>query len=365
VQLLADLGLAATTGGLSVGDMVVIGPTGRRVRLPCFPGLTYPDHAYALSRAKFDSALRDAALAAGAVPFSGQTLDGLGGDAGLEGFRLSSGVGLRADAVIGADGATSHVAETAGLVDRQRVMWGFAVRCYVDQPVDLPQIVLWEPRRWHALPGYGWLFPGPEGRSNVGIGVGTLADRTSATQAVRQLPAFLDDLRDRGVLAATPAPAERLGGWLKMGMVGTTPAAGRVLLVGDAAGLVNPLQGEGISQAMRSGRAAGEAVLAGPGRAASRYRAALATDHLPYHRIAAAAQATLLPRPAAVSAVGRLLTLPGVGRTLAGGWSVFWNELLDGAEPGRARATAVMATGIGRALTARTATRRWLDRALA
>ena len=84
-----------------------------------------------------------------------------------------------------------------------------------------------------------------------------------------------------------------------MGMVGTTPAAGRVLLVGDAAGLVNPLQGEGIAQALGSGRRAAEAVLGDPGRAAERYRAALAADHLPYHRITAAVQASLVDRPRA------------------------------------------------------------------
>ena len=61
--------------------------------------------------------------------------------------------------------------------------------------------------------------------------------------------------------AAPSVPPRRLGGWLKMGIVGTTPARGRVLLVGDAAGLVNPMQGEGISQAMTSGRAAAEAIL--------------------------------------------------------------------------------------------------------
>ena len=48
-----------------------------------------------------------------------------------------------------------------------------------------------------------------------------------------------------------------------MGLAGTTPARDRVLLVGDAAGLVNPLQGEGIAQAMDSGRAAAESILAG------------------------------------------------------------------------------------------------------
>ena len=56
----------------------------------------------------------------------------------------------------------------------------------------------------------------------------------------------------------------QLGGWLKMGVVGTRPAEGRVLLVGDAAGLVNPLQGEGIAQALASGQAAARAVLDRP-----------------------------------------------------------------------------------------------------
>jgi len=65
----------------------------------------------------------------------------------------------------------------------------------------------------------------------------------------------------------TPAPAAKtrpLGAWLKMGLVGTVPARDRVLLVGDAAGLVNPLQREGIAQAMDSGRAAADAILAAP-----------------------------------------------------------------------------------------------------
>jgi geranylgeranyl reductase family protein len=363
VQLLDDLGIDLPDP-FRVGDMVVVGPTGRRVRLPCFPGLTYPDHAYAVRRVDFDTRMRDAALGAGAVPFEGQALEPVRGPGGVEGFALSNGARLRADVVIGADGATSRVAEAAGLVDRQRVMWGFAVRSYLDQAVDVPYIVLWETRPWHALPGYGWLFPGPDGRANVGLGVGTLADRTGAATAVRLLPAFLDDLGRMGLIDAK-VPDARLGGWLKMGMVGTKPAAGRVLLVGDAAGLVNPLQGEGISQAMGSARAAALAVLAGPDQAGPRYRADIARDHAAYQSVAAATQAALLPRAAAIAAVGRLLTLPGVGRAVAGGWSIFWNELLDGAPPGRARAMARAAAAVGRVVTAHTPTRRWFDEAFA
>jgi geranylgeranyl reductase family protein len=360
LQVLDDLGIAEPPG-LDVGDMIVVGPTGRRVTLPCFDGESYPGRARAVPRAVFDDALRTAALEAGAVAFEGRADRPLGSDADLDGFLLSDGSELRADFVIGADGASSHVARSAGLVESSRVLWGFAVRCYLDQAVDLPAITLWEETPWHAFPGYGWIFPGPGATANVGVGIGTLADRQAGAGAVRMLPAYLDHLVHLGLLDRVPVLPlpRRLGGWLKMGMVGTTPAAGRVLLVGDAAGLVNPLQGEGIAQAMTSGRAAAEAVLVSPGRASARYRDGLARTHLPYQRITAAGHAALVGRPRAVAAVGRLLTAPVLGHALAGGWGIFWNELLDGAAPGAPRRVATASTWLGRAVTARTDVSRW------
>jgi flavin-dependent dehydrogenase len=309
----------------------------------------------------FDHALRTAALEAGAVAVEGQACAPVGSGGDIGGFDLTDGGRLYADFVIGADGATSNVAHRAGLVEEARVLWGFALRCYVDQQVDLPAITLWEPTRWHAFPGYGWIFPGPNGVANVGLGVGTLADRQSGSAAVRFLPAYLQYLEHQGLLDQVPAGRgpRRLGGWLKMGMVGTVPAAGRVLLVGDAAGLVNPLQGEGIAQAMTSGRAAAEAVLGSPGQAAERYRHELARAHLPYQRIAAAGHAALVGRPRAVGAVGRLLTAPLVGSALAGGWGIFWNELLHGATPGPARRVASVSTRLGRTVTGRSEVSRW------
>ena len=149
-----------------------------------------------------------------------------------------------------------------------------------------------------------------------------------------------------------------------MGMVGTSPAAGRVLLAGDAAGLVNPLQGEGIAQAMRSGRWAAEAILAGGGAAADRYRARLTAAHLPYHRITAALQQALVGRPRAAAVLARSLTAAGQVEPMAGGWAVFWNELLDGAPRGRHRRVAAVATQVGALLTAPTGTARWFAGAL-
>ena len=362
VQLLADLGLAMPDGP-QVGDMLVVGPTGRRVRMPSAEGLTYPGHGIAVTRTVFDAMLHDAAVEAGATALCRRAVEPLGAAGRTVGYRLDSGEEIHADFVIGADGATSGVAQAAGLVESNKVRGGFAIRTYLAQKVDLAAIVMWEPTPWRAFPGYGWVFPGAGGGANIGLGIATRADRQAAAKAVRSLPGFLAHLGGVGLLDGRVPDVlpRRLGGWLKMGMVGTTPAADRVLLVGDAAGLINPLQGEGIAQGMRSGQLAAEALLEGPGRAAERYTAALVAEHLPYQKITAALQAALVGRPWAVAAVARFLTAAAGGDSLAGGWAVFWNELLEGAPPGRHRSVATALSRFGEIITSRTAVARWFE----
>jgi hypothetical protein len=140
-------------------------------------------------------------------------------------------------------------------------------------------------------------------------------------------------LRTSGDLAPEARTGPVTGGWLRMGGTGTPPAVGNVLLAGDAAGLINPLQGEGIGPGMVSARLAAECLLASPGRAAAAYTDALAAAFGRYLPGAAALQATLLHRPRAASAAVRLLTAPAVRRVLAGPWSLYWNGLVDGASP--------------------------------
>jgi flavin-dependent dehydrogenase len=118
-----------------------------------------------------------------------------------------------------------------------------------------------------------------------------------------------------------------------MGGTGTPPAAGNVLLVGDAAGLINPLQGEGIAPAMISARLAAEAVLADPCRAGPAYARAMDAAFGSYMPGASALQRTLLRRPWAASASMRLVTAPVVRRLVASTWSIYWNGLADGAAP--------------------------------
>jgi geranylgeranyl reductase family protein len=359
LAVLTSLGLEEPPGP-RVGEMIVLGPTGRRVLLPARQGRTYPDHGVAVTRLRFDRWLREAAIDAGAEPVPGRV-------AGINEttVELEDGRRLAADVVVGADGATSLVAKAAGLVDPPAALWGFAQRGYVTQPVERPVIALWNDEPGRGFPGYGWLFPGDGDTANVGLGLGLGADRSSASRAVASFDAFCDHLRRLEILAS-PVGGRRLGGWLKMGMVGTVAARGRVLLVGDAAGLINPLQGEGIAPAMTSAAAAADAILSGPGTAATRYRATLADGPGRYARVAAPIHAAAISgSPRRVARLTRALTLPGVGAGIAAPWAVLWNDLADGAPPGLTTALSQTALGIGRLVASRSAVSTRLSRDLA
>jgi geranylgeranyl reductase family protein len=357
VQTLADLGIDLV--GPTVGDMEVVGPSGRTVLLRASPGRTYPGHAVVARRARFDADLYEAALASGAVPHTGRAGAAHFSEEGeLAGFDVHTDKGeavrLTADVVIGADGALSRVGAAAGLVNEAQVLWAFAVRAYVEGRPPLPRIHFWEPFRMGGYPGYGWVFPGEDGQANIGLGVGARGDRRSGARASRDLGAFVSST------GLDPSAVGRtLGGWLKMGMVGTDPARGRTLLVGDAAGLVNSLQGEGIAEAMGSARAAAEAILAaGPGGAARIYKSELARRYAPYAATTAPVTSWMIDHPRAVAGIGRVLTAPVIGPAVAGGWGVFWNDLLDGAQPGWGRRVARVAEVTGRLITSRSAVRR-------
>jgi flavin-dependent dehydrogenase len=271
----------------------------------------------------------------------------------VEALVASDGRRLAADAFIGADGALSPVARLAGMLDPDSALWGFAIRAYIPAEVPLPLLVLLDSAPWRIYPGYGWLFPGDSGQANVGIGVGLGTQRRQASLR-DDLARFCALLRSAGDLAPDAQPGPVTGGWLRMGGTGTPPAAGNVLLAGDAAGLINPLQGEGIGPGMVSARAAAEAVIAGPACAARAYTEAVGELMSRYMTGAAALQEAMLARPRLASAGMRLLTSPPLRRVVAGTWSLYWNGLVDGASP---RPAAWTASAVQR-LTGRLA-RRW------
>ncbi|WP_245966704.1 NAD(P)/FAD-dependent oxidoreductase [Sphaerisporangium album] len=169
--------------------------------------------------------------------------------------------------VVGADGANSVVRRLAGLPPSPPRHTAIAVRGYADVPADDDvQFIAMQRDGW---PAYAWSFPVGDGTANVGFGMLLPRLRATGLPGRQVLHGRLAELLPH--LPARDLRAHHLP--LSPGR--PRPGAGRVLLAGDAAGLINPLTGEGIYYALLSGRLAGEAAVTAPGEPLRAYRRGL------------------------------------------------------------------------------------------
>jgi flavin-dependent dehydrogenase len=122
VQVLADLRLRVPDAGQG-SDLLAVGPSGRRSRLPAYTGRGYPGHGIIVPRLVLDHALREAAVRAGAVPVRARiTAVETGRPGQVDAVVASDGQRLAGDVIIAADGALSPVARLAGLLDPQAAL---------------------------------------------------------------------------------------------------------------------------------------------------------------------------------------------------------------------------------------------------
>ncbi|MGV9774549.1 NAD(P)/FAD-dependent oxidoreductase [Streptosporangium sp. NPDC003464] len=174
---------------------------------------------------------------------------------------------VTARAVVAADGANSAVRRLIGVAPAPDRHTAIAVRGYADLPADDDvQLIAMQKEGW---PAYAWSFPIGDGTANVGFGM--LLPRLRATG----LPGR-EVLHGRLAALLPHLPARDLRAHhLPLSPGRPVPGAGRVMLAGDAAGLVNPLTGEGIYYALLSGRLAGAAAVQAADDPLPAYRRAL------------------------------------------------------------------------------------------
>lgn len=203
-------------------------------------------------REEFDAALRDGAVACGAVVRERHLVRALTQDADAVRVALADGSALSARVVVGADGSSGVTARHVGVTCDQ-------VDLGLEVELDAPPATMapWRGRLlldWGPIPGsYGWVFP-----KGDRLTVGVIAERGRG-EATR---AYLDDLVRR--LGLEHATVLRRSGHLTRCRTADSPLRhGRVLVAGDAAGLLEPWTREGISYALRSGAAAGRAAAGG------------------------------------------------------------------------------------------------------
>ena len=235
---------------------------------------SYPGYGMMRSRRGFDETLARAAGKAGArllegvnvtAPVLDEATGRITGVTARAGAPDSGGAPrtYRARVVVAADGNSSRLSLAMGLAKRDDRPLGVAVRTYYTSPRHDDDYLeswleLWDGDR--LLPGYGWIFGAGDGTSNVGLG---LLNTSAAFQHT--------DYRDllRRWLAGMPAEWGYIeenrtepirGAALPMGFNRTPHYTRGLLLAGDAGGMVNPFNGEGIAYAMESGEIAARVI---------------------------------------------------------------------------------------------------------
>lgn len=222
---------------------------GRRFRKTCSDPLVY-----GILRSEFDALLLEQARAAGAdVRERSKAL--AVGDVSAERTAVETTQGrIEGRFVVGADGANSVVRQA--VARRSDYFWNVALSCEVPEQRLRPGVLDSHTARidWGTMPGYGWMFPK---HKFVNIGVGGPA------VVGRKLRGFLkrfvesERVLEAGEMAGLPFRGHQLPTLRR----GTPLSRGNVLLAGDAAGLVDPLTGDGISFGLHSAHIASRTLL--------------------------------------------------------------------------------------------------------
>ena len=237
----------------------------------------FPAHSVTATRAVFDHTLAQHAVINGAHLWEGtEALAPLIDDhdpnriAGVAYRRDDGRHGeVRAPIVVAADGNSSRIAIGAGLHrDRARPM-GVAIRAYHRSPrasMDVMEGFL-EMRvpsdddgRGELLPGYGWIFPLDDGLVNIGWGLLDSSSHFRSTSYRRVLDQWIAGLPPEWELRPDTREGTPRSAGLPMAHNRRPLVHGGLVLIGDAAGMVNPFNGEGISYAIEAGAFAAEAI---------------------------------------------------------------------------------------------------------
>ncbi len=223
----------------------------------------YPNWGAVVRRADLDGRVAALAAGQGAVLLTGTEAKPLLEEGRIGGVALRCGGEVevvRPALVVVADGALSRFGRALGARRDRARPFGLGARAYysslrsadpfLDSYLDLHDAA------GKVVPGYGWVFPLGDGTVNAGVGVISTFHRWDAVNT-REL---------MGALLATASPSWRLGpgtaqgpvagGMLPMGLSVGPVVGPNWVLAGDAAGAINPFNGEGIAYALETGRLA-------------------------------------------------------------------------------------------------------------
>jgi len=250
-------------------SLACVGPRGGRVEVP--------GRVAMLPRLELDDIVCGAAVRAGAKLHTPWRFDA----PLLDGERVVGALLKQGDAtcevsarwVVLATGALPQPLLATGMCTR-RAPSGIGLRAYVKNDAMVERIrtleVVWDKR---TAPGYGWIFPAPGGRFNIGVGIGNTSAGDDATTAkmkdvnLRQVFDSFCEFHEpaRELMRTGTLEGGVKGAPLRFSLTGARAAKAGLLVTGEAAGSTYAFTGEGIGKALETGMLAAEALLAVPG----------------------------------------------------------------------------------------------------
>jgi geranylgeranyl reductase family protein len=268
VAALEELKIDLTPAHRIDGLRMIAGRTTRELAWPA--GDRFPDHGAVWPRHRFDTHLMDVAADAGAeVRFDTEALPVLDGER-VTGVT-AGGETFAAPLTILAAGAQGPAAKLLGAERDPDEPFGLAIRAYAPTPrhTDRHLEACLSLRDEHGtpVPGYGWMFPAGDGTVNIGVGaLSTMKGfrKLNLNRLLDQYAALVRAPWDLGEFVDKPRA------W-RLPMSCTRRHGPGWVAVGDAAGFINPMNGEGIDYGLESGMLAVEQLLADPSNAPAEY----------------------------------------------------------------------------------------------
>ncbi len=269
VKALGELGVDLSDAHRIDGLRMVANRTVRQLEWPGIP--PFPPHGAVWPRRRLDARLMELAEKAGAELRWGQealpSLDDVGRVVGVE----ADGQRFTAPMVVVAAGAPGAVARLLGAERVADEPFGLAIRTYAESPRHaeryLEACLTLRDEHGTPVPGYGWMFPAGDGTVNIGVGALSTMKGFSKLNLNRLQDSYRALVQDDWELGPD---LERPRAW-RLPMSARRRHGPGWVAVGDAAGLVNPMNGEGIDYGLESGMLAADLFLSDPTGAPARY----------------------------------------------------------------------------------------------
>lgn len=244
---------------------------GKKQRELAWPSNTrFPNHGGVWPRQRFDNHLIDIAIASGAeVRFESEALPVIE-DGRVVGVTVNGEV-LKATLCILATGAQGAAAKMLGAVRDPNETFGLAIRAYAPTPRHaerhLEACLSLRDEHGTAVPGYGWMFPAGDGTVNIGVGALSTMKGFKKLNLNTLLDQYASIVRDSWTLGEY---VDKPRAW-RLPMSCVKRHGPGWVAIGDAAGFVNPMNGEGIDYALESGMLAVSCFLENPATATTVY----------------------------------------------------------------------------------------------